>query len=92
MGGTFAPEPVAGTFSAHGFKPIYPKQKLAAPIIETSQHYSARALRWSSCSLRALVGCSGVCASASHCLSDKQGRKKSTGKLIREKEDLLSAL
>lgn len=90
--GVLAPEPIAGTFSAHGFKPVYPKQKLAAPIIETSQHYSTKALRWSSRSLQALMGCSGVRASASDCLSARQGRNKSTGKLIREKEDPLSAL
>lgn len=92
MGGMLVPEPLAGTFSARGFKSIYPKQKPAAPITEASQHYRARALRWSSRSLQSLMGCSGVRASASHCLSDKQGRNKSTGKSIRGKEDPLSAL
>lgn len=90
--GTLALERISDTFSAHIFKLVYLKQTFAAPLIETSQHYSMRALRWSSCCLQALVGCSGVCASPSYSLSAKKGRNKSTGKLIRKREDLLSAL
>lgn len=87
--GMLIPEPAAGAFGAHSFKIVYAKQKLAATIIKTSQHYSERTLRWSSCSLQAPVTCSGAPASGSHSLSAKQGRDKSPGKLTREKTHFL---
>lgn len=89
--GMLSPKPTAGTFGAHTFKTVNAKQKLAATIIKTSQHYSERTPRWSSCCLQAPMIYSGVIASGSHSLSARQGRDKSTGKLIWEKEDLLSA-
>lgn len=87
--GVSAPEPVAGVVSAHSFKPVYPKQKLAAPITEISQHCVAGLQGGAHC-LQALVGYSQVGASVSHSLSAKQSRNKSTGKLIREKKVLPS--
>lgn len=82
-------QPTAGTFGAHSFKIVNAKQKLAATIIKASQHYSERTQRWSSCSLQAPMLWSGVTASGSHSLSAKQDRDKGTGKLTREREDML---
>lgn len=71
--------------SVLAFKPVYPKQKFAAPVIETSQHYECFEVE-----LMLSAGYCGMFWSTCICqlpLSAKQDRNKSTGKLIREKED-----